>query len=155
MLALAVSTGFAVLVLRGVVGRDAPHASPTSTLASIDRSPSPTVTAGRLPASDGRGEAEDRGHRVAGQDRQDRPGTEAHRRARRESVRHRALQHVPWRWGGVSVELVGAKDGKAVLVIEGPSIAAARREWSRFLHRYRDDGRSYLPRFRAGRGGER
>jgi hypothetical protein len=152
VLALAVCAGFTVLALLGVVGHDAPRAAISG---AADRPGSSTAKVGLRPASEGKGEAKDRAARVVGQDGQDRPGTEAHRRARREARRHRALQHVPWRGIGVSIKLGGAKDGNAVLVVEGPSLSAAHRGWRRFLHRYRDDGRSYLPRFRGGRGTQR
>ena len=58
------------------------------------------------------------------QDPQDRPGTSAHRLAERELATHRALQHVPWRGEGVSISLVGARAGKAVLAVEGSALAA-------------------------------
>jgi hypothetical protein len=81
------------------------------------------------------------------QDRQDRPGTVAHRRAERELAAHRALQHVPWRQGAVSVALVGARGSKAVLAVRASTLAAARRGWRRFLRRFDDPGLAYLPRF--------
>jgi hypothetical protein len=87
------------------------------------------------------------------QDPQDRPGTFAHRRAGRELATHRALQHVPWRRGDVTVELVGARDGRAVLRVEAPGIATARRGYHVFLRRFHDDGRAYLPRFATRRAG--
>lgn len=151
-LALAVSTGLAVLVLLGAIGRDAPHSS-TPAVAGADRPSSSTVPITSRSTSDDRASATEASRRlVAGQDRQERPGTEARRRALRESARHRALQHVPYRRGAVTVELIGVKGGEAVLGVEGPSLAAAHRGWTGLLHRYHDDGRSYLPRFRAGKG---
>lgn len=87
------------------------------------------------------------------QDPQDRPGTAAHRRAAREIADHRALQHVPWRAGGVSIDLVGARGGRAVLAVRAATRAGARRGWHIFLRRFRDAGTAYLPRFEST-GGE-
>ncbi len=147
-LALAASTGFAVLVLLGAVGRDAPPPS-TPAAAGADRSSSPAVPVGPRSISGGHAAADGRGHRVAGQDRQDRPGTESHRRALRESARHRALQHVPYRQGALAIALVGARGPRAVLSVDAPTAALARRAYRRFLHRFRDPGVAYLPRFAA------
>jgi hypothetical protein len=84
------------------------------------------------------------------QDPQDRPGSPAARRADRELSTHRALQQVPYRHGGVAITLVGADGPRAVLRVEAASLIDARRGWRIFLRRCRDDGRSYLPIFRAG-----
>jgi hypothetical protein len=146
LLALAASTGFAVLVLLGAVGRDAPHPS-TSPVAGADRPSSPAIPVGPRSTSGENAPAEGRGHRVAGQDRQDHPGTEAHRRALRESARHRALQHVPYRQGAVAITLVGARGPRAILSIDAPTVALGRRSYHRFLHRFGDPGAAYLPRF--------
>ena len=81
------------------------------------------------------------------QDPQDRPGTAAHARADRELAGHRALQHLPYRSAGVSVALVGARGGRAVLRVRAGSALAARRGWRRFLRRYGDRGGAYLPVF--------
>jgi hypothetical protein len=83
------------------------------------------------------------------QDPQDRPGSPAARRADRELAGHRALQHVPWRHDGVSIDLVGASGSKAVLAVRGAGVADARRGYRAFLRRFHDDGGAYLPRFRA------
>lgn len=141
VLALAVSIGFAAVALMGGVG-----SRPVAVPAEHRVAATPTVGAipRRIPLPR---------LRIAGQDAQDRPRTDAHERAVREADDHRALQHVPWRQGGVSVEMIGAEDDKAVLAVEAPDLRAARRGWIRFLHRFRDDGRSYLPRFRATDGG--
>ena len=88
------------------------------------------------------------------QDPQDRPGTAAARRARRELASHRALQHVPYRRGGVGITLIGVRGARAVLRVEALSVRAGHRAWWAFLRRYGDDGRSYLPVFRV-RGGSR
>jgi len=137
MLALAASIGFAAVVLLGGVG-DRPtailavgHEPARRRAGSGHPAPAPPVTAAE----------------VAGQDRQDRPATEVHRRARQEVAAHRALQHVPYRAGGVSVALVGARRGQALLRVEGSTVAAARRGWRGFLRRFHDDGEAYLPIF--------
>ncbi|HET9164209.1 MAG TPA: hypothetical protein VFN89_12305 [Solirubrobacterales bacterium] len=88
------------------------------------------------------------------QDPQDEQGSVAAKRAATALRTHRALQHVPYRRGRLTVRLVGAQGARAVLAVSAPTIAAARRGWQAFLRRYRDDGRSYLPRFQA-RGGHR
>jgi hypothetical protein len=89
------------------------------------------------------------------QDPQDRKGSAAARRAAHALRSHRALQHVPYRDGQVTVALVGAKGSRAVLRVSAPTATSARRGWQRFLNRYRDSGRAYVPNFRAtgGRGG--
>jgi len=87
------------------------------------------------------------------QDPQDRPGTAAHGRADQELATHRALQHVPWHRGGVSIRLVGARGRKAVLSVSGPSRAADRHGRRSFLRRFDDDGRSYLFRLEVAKGG--
>lgn len=91
---------------------------------------------------------------VPRQDPQDRRGSAAARAARRELSSHRALQHVPYERGGVSVTLVGARRGRALLRVRAGNLAAARRGWQRFLDRYDDEGAGYLPIFeRGGRNG--
>jgi hypothetical protein len=87
---------------------------------------------------------------VPHQDPQDRSGTSAARAARRELRSHRALQHIPYRDDGVSIDLVGAKDGLALLRVNGGDFAAARRGWRRFLDRYDDEGQGYRPIFTGG-----
>jgi hypothetical protein len=143
VLALAVSTGFAAIALLGRVG-DRPAVQ-----AGADRDSSiPRIHPGRLRPAFPATVAE-----LARQDGQDRPGTVAHRRALEEVARHRALQHVPYRVGGVTIRLLGAKGHKAVLDVGGRNLAAAHRGWDGFLRRYQDDGRSYLPRFHATKVG--
>jgi hypothetical protein len=83
------------------------------------------------------------------QDPQDEKGSPAAKRATKALRSHRALQHVPYRHGHLSVRLVGARGGRAVLVVSAPTISAARRGWRGFLRRYRDSGRAYLTRFEA------
>lgn len=88
------------------------------------------------------------------QDPQDEKGSAAGRRAAHALRSHRALQHVPYRGGGLQITLAGAREGRAVLAVSAPTLAGARRGWRAFLRRYRDDGRAYLPRFQSG-GGDR
>lgn len=144
VLAVAVSVGFALVSLLADLG-DRPH----DERRAVPRSQAPpTAVAIRTPSTWASGTG-----KVAGQDAQDRLGTMAHREAVREVGGHRALQHVPWHRDGVSIQLIGADAGRAVLAVEGPSIAAARRGWHLFLRRYHDDGRSYLPRIRVAKRG--
>ncbi|MGH2975423.1 MAG: hypothetical protein ACRDLL_11235 [Solirubrobacterales bacterium] len=84
------------------------------------------------------------------QDPQDEESSPAAARAAKALRSHRALQHVPYRRGRFTVRLVGARGDRAVLAISAPTISTARRGWRRFLARYGDSGRSYIPRF-AGR----
>ncbi len=109
--------------------------------------PAPVETVG--------GEAADDRLPTPRQDPQDREGSAAARRAGHALRSHRALQHVPYRDGQVTVALVGAKGSRAVLRVSASTVWAARRGWQRFLNRYRDSGRAYVPSFRAtgGRGG--
>lgn len=83
------------------------------------------------------------------QDPQDVKGSAAGRRAARALRSHRALQHVPYRDGQLAVALVGARSGHAVLRVSAPTVSEARRGWRRFLRRYRDSGRAYVPVFKA------
>ncbi|MBS1863146.1 MAG: hypothetical protein JSS68_15715 [Actinobacteria bacterium] len=142
VLALAVGIGFAAVALIGGVGDRPDDVRPLQRDAWVGASAPDHAPSTSPPRS----------RQIVGQDAQDRPGTKAHRRAVREVDGHRALQHVPWRRGRVSVELVGAVGGRAALAVRGPDVRAARRGWTRFLGRYHDDGSSYLPRFRATKG---
>jgi hypothetical protein len=83
------------------------------------------------------------------QDPQDEAASTAALRSRRELRTHAALQHVPYRRGSFSVELIGARNGRAVLAVRAPRIALARRGWRRFLRRFGDNGRAYLASFEA------
>jgi hypothetical protein len=151
VLAAAVTLGFAALGL--LAGGGASRVPATR--------PRPSGSAGAAwpaTARSARGSGSPRAiaTRPPRQDPQDRPGSAAQRRAQRELATHRALQHVPYRRGGVSIDLVGARGERAVLGVRAASIAVAHRGWRSFLRRYRDDGRAYLPRFRArGRGSRR
>jgi hypothetical protein len=139
-IALAVAVGLAGVVVLAGLGGGTGRGAPTART---------TTVAGRVPATPGR-PVPPRRAKVAAQDSQDRPGTEAHRRAVREAADHRAIQHVPYTAGPVSVQLVGALNGKAILRVEAPAMTAARRGWRRFLHRFGDPGTAYVPRFEGG-----
>lgn len=86
------------------------------------------------------------------QDPQDEEGSAAARRAARALRSHRALQHVPYRHDAVTVGLAGARGGRAVLRVSAPTVSEARRGWHRFLSRYRDSGRAYVPIFKVADG---
>ena len=96
-------------------------------------------------------EGEAAGHRppTRRQDPQDIEGSAAARRAARALRSHQALQHVPYTQGGVTIALVGARGSRAVLRVSAPTVPGARRGWRRFLRRYRDSGRAYVPVFRT------
>lgn len=81
------------------------------------------------------------------QDPQDRPGSAAARRVASALRERRALQHVPYSIGAVSIVLVGADRGRAVLRISAATRAAARRGWHEFLDRFEDRGSLYKPQF--------
>jgi hypothetical protein len=87
------------------------------------------------------------------QDPQDRPGSVAARAARGELRTHRALQHVPYRKAGVTITLIGARHGRALLSVRGGDLSTERQGWQRFLRRFGDDGTAYIPRFAAGHTG--
>jgi hypothetical protein len=81
------------------------------------------------------------------QDPQDIAGSAAARRAARALRSHRGLQHVPYREGEVRIVLVGARGSRAVLRVTASTERAARHGWHRFLRRYGDSGRAYVPIF--------
>lgn len=143
VLACGVTLGFAVVVVL---------ARPASERPTADGTISSPRASGRFSSSPA--EAMPAPRRSEGapvrQDPQDRPGTAAHRRAAREIASHRALQHVPYRAGTVAIELVGARRDKAVLRVEAPTARAARHGWRRFLRRFDDSGRDYVPRLEVG-----
>lgn len=146
-LASVVSVGFGVLIALGVSARGGVHAeAPTRRPAA--HAAVRSALAGPVP----RGEAGARTEAVPPrQDPQDRAGTAARAQAERELERHLALQHLPYRRGGIRIDLVGARGDRAVLAIRAPTLQQARRGYRVFLHRYGDEGRSYLSRFRARR----
>lgn len=83
------------------------------------------------------------------QDPQDVEGSRAARRAGRALRSHRALQHVPYRSEGLTIDLIGAHGRRAVLRIRAATVQAARRGWRDFLRRYHDSGHAYLPNFQS------
>lgn len=88
------------------------------------------------------------------QDPQDVRGSVAARRAARALRSHRALQHVPYRLGELTITLIGARGDRALLSVRADTMQAARDGWLGFLRRYRDSGRAYVPIFKAApRGG--
>lgn len=143
-LGCAVLLGFAALIVVAGTGSgpNRPSARDQSGAGlTIDR-----PMAARRPAGGIRTPRSDRPR----QDPQDRPGSPAALRAERELASHRALQHVPYRHGGLSVVLVGAEGKRAVLRVRAATAAAARRGWRRFLRRYRDPGAAYRAEFEGG-----
>jgi hypothetical protein len=143
-LAAAALIGFAVVLALGLSGAASePAAGPLH----MDRFvPRRTAPLGPPPRPGLPGPARARSPR---QDPQDEAGTTARLRADRELSGHRALQHLPYRHGGISVALVGARGERAVLRVRARTLAAARRGWRAFLRRYRDSGAAYLPVFEA------
>jgi hypothetical protein len=138
LLGISAALGFFVVVALAGVGGGS-----STTVAAHAHAAGPRATSG----------AAERGPvAIPEQDPQDRIGTAAHRRAAAELAAHRALQHVPFEDGGVSIELVGARRGKAVIRIEAGTVPAARRAWQRFLERFRDRGDAYLPVFKGAGG---
>ena len=87
------------------------------------------------------------------QDPQDVPGSPAARRAARALQSHRALQSIPYRSGGVAIDLVGARGHRAVLRVRAETVRAARHGWRQFLRRHHDSGGAYLPIFRTRKRG--
>jgi hypothetical protein len=140
LFALAVGAGFAVLLALAGIGWTPRIETAPMRSSAIER-PDPRVPApGIGPAA------------VPSQDPQDRPGSAAHRHAAVELADHRALQHVPFEGDGVSIVLVGARGGRAVLRVRAPTRADARHGWNFFLRRFDDRGDAYVPRFEGGGG---
>jgi hypothetical protein len=142
ILGLAVSVGVGLLVgLAAVEGGDGSGAGGTRGAVNQMRSriESPAAVPTKAPP------------RPPEQDPQDRRGSAARRRATAELGSHRALQHVPYRHGGLSIVLAGAQGSRAVLRVTAPTSVAARTGWRDFLRRFHDRGSAYLPRFRRGR----
>jgi hypothetical protein len=118
-----------------------------TTLATTAPTPTPSTPAAS-PST--RQVSSQKGTRVPQQDPQDRRGSPAAKRAARALASHRALQHIPYRHGPVSITLTGAlPDGKAILIVTAPTLREARAGWRRFLARYHDNGRAYQPHFEA------
>jgi hypothetical protein len=143
--ATAILLGFGVLFVLGASESSRPAAAGRQAVAAQSR-PGLSFGALQVEAPPPAAPKAPRRHR---QDPQDEKGSPAAGRAAKAMRSHRALQHVPYRSGSLSVRLVGARGGRAVLVVSAPTISAARRGWRRFLRRYRDDGRAYLPHFEA------
>lgn len=146
--ATAVLLGFAAVFVLGT-SESSPSAAPRGQAAPVRSAPRSVF--GRAPA-----EAAPvplpmpHQHR---QDPQDERDSAAGKRAARALRSHRALQHVPYRGGGLTVHLVGVRGGRAVLRVSAPTIADARRRWQGFLRRYGDTGRAYVPLFKASGDG--
>jgi hypothetical protein len=145
--ATAILLGFGALFVLGANEAGRPAAA--SSQAAAQSQPGRSVSAPQVEAPSPRISAASRRHR---QDPQDEKGSPAAGRAAKAMRSHRALQHVPYRSGPLTVRLLGARGGKAVLGVSAPTIVAARRGWRRFLRRYRDFGRAYLPRFESTGG---
>ncbi len=111
---------------------------------------SPSATA--APVEEAEDEAVEYRPATPRQDPQDEKGSAAGQRAARALRSHRALQHVPYKDGEVTVVLTGARGSRAVLRLSAPTRAAAQRGWHRFLWRYRDSGRAYVPIFATTAG---
>jgi hypothetical protein len=145
-----VCVGFATLVglgLLGPGGSTTPRPEERPRVAAVSAAETSAPTA---PIDQGTTRSS---HRPA-QDPQDRPGTAAARRAHHELATRRALQHLPWRRGALTIRLIGASGPKAILAIDAPSLAAARRGYRTFLRAFDDRGLAYRPLFRT-RGGRR
>lgn len=145
LLATAVLFGFAALFLLGV------NESNRSAMPREQKAPSgpqPRQVFGRAPAA----EAAPSRHRRR-QDPQDEKNSPAARRAARILRSHRALQHVPYRSGELTIVLVGTRGERAELRVSAPSTRAAREGWRRLLRRYRDSGRTYAPLFESTSAG--
>ncbi|HEY0391463.1 MAG TPA: hypothetical protein VGC63_07130 [Solirubrobacterales bacterium] len=143
--ASAILLGFGVLF---VVGAREPGPSAAPDRQAVLPPPGEPLGADRAQAAPPAPPAD----RTRRQDPQDETGSLAARRAAKTLASHRALQHVPYRHAHLSVRLVGARGGRAVLAVSAPTISAARRGWQGFLRRYSDTGRFYLPLFKV-RGG--
>jgi hypothetical protein len=139
LLALAVGVGFAIVVAATGVDRNpAIGRAPTRSTSATNRAPSVRARGpSNMPPQDP-------------QDPQDRPGSAAHRRAAAELADHRALQHVPFEGPRVSITLIGARGGRAVLQVHATTRGEARHGWQNFLRRFRDRGDAYIPRFEGG-----
>lgn len=141
-IASVVTIGFSVLVGWGSLSGPSPEDRPSAAAVRPTAPPATPATRPAEPAS--RPEPAPRHPR---QDPQDRRGTPASARAERSLRSHRILQHLPYSSGRLSVTLVGADHGRAVLRVEASSAKTARQGWRHLLRRFGDVGRSYLPRF--------
>lgn len=144
VLASAILLGLASLFV--LAAREPDGAGPRGQAQAPAAAPSVSVAP---PTADVEGEPAESHPPLRRQDPQDKKGSPAGRRAARALRSHRALQHVPYRSGELMIVLVGARGDRAMLRVSAPTTRAARRGWHRFLRRYRDLGRAYLPLFRA------
>jgi len=143
--ASAILIGFAGLFV--LAAGQVNHATSPSRPSRIAASPKPAPPIET--AEDGSTKVQAAPHR---QDPQDLEGSIAAGRADRALRSHRALQHIPYRSDGLTVDLVGAQGRRAVLRIRAATVQAARRGWRRFLRRYRDVGHAYMPIFQSKSG---
>jgi hypothetical protein len=143
--ATAILLGFAALF---VLGASAPDRSVSGGQKATQPQPGHFFDAARPEAAP----PASRAPRRRRQDPQDEKASPAAARAAKAMRSHRALQHVPYRHGRVSIRLAGARGRRAVLAVSAPTLAVARRGWQEFLRRYRDRGRAYVPLFTAGQG---
>lgn len=142
--ASAILLGLAALFVLAAREPD-PATPPAKPNTSSAASPLP----GALPAEPFEPEPTETHSTLHGQDPQDQKGSPAARRAARALRSHRALQHVPYRSGELTIELIGAHGHRAVLRVSAETIRSAHRGWRHFLRRYRDSGRAYTPVFRS------
>jgi hypothetical protein len=142
--ATAIMLGFGALFVLGASESSPPRDDGVGAVAAQSRPGRLSFGAPQVEAPSPGTSSAPRQHR---QDPQDEKGSPAADRASRAMRSHRALQHVPFRSGHLSVRLAGARGGRAVLAVSAPTISAARRGWRRFLRQYRDAGNAYFPRF--------
>jgi len=147
VLAAGILLGLALLFVLAGSGSGRRADPPARVTGRAALAPAPEPSPARRPAT----EHPSRERSLPRQDPQDRRGRAAERAS--EQLRtHRALQHLPYREGELTIRLAGARQGKALLRVCAASVSAARRGWRRFLRRYGDAGRAYIPLFEA-RGG--
>jgi len=143
--ASAILVGFAALFILAASQPDQLTSPEHPSMAAA--SPGPVVPTQAVEGNPAEGQAAPRR-----QDPQDIEGSLAARRADRALRSHRAIQHVPYRSEGLTVDLVGAHGRRAVLRIRAATVQAARRGWRNFLRRYHDSGHAYLPIFQSKSG---
>jgi hypothetical protein len=140
---------FASAILVGIAGLFVLGASEQDRQSSTAGRPASIASPPAFPTEAKGGERIEPRSSTRRQDPQDVKGSTSARRAARALRSHRALQHVPYRDGQLAVVLAGARGGRAVLRVSAPTVREARRGWHRFLRRYRDSGRAYVPVFNA------
>ncbi|HEY3553367.1 MAG TPA: hypothetical protein VGK66_06720, partial [Solirubrobacterales bacterium] len=124
--ASAILVGFAGLYVLAAGESDRSTSSTHPSVAAAPPSPVGSIQA--VEGSPAKGQAAPRR-----QDPQDVEGSRAARRADHALRSHQALQHVPYRSEGLTIELVGAHGRRAVLRVKAATVQAARRGWGRFL----------------------